>query len=128
MSHYYLCSMSKTIMKKSYFVYFIADYFPTLNKKDPVAWQDSSLWIPSISTCVSPIFIKNMKKYLKVNLCSFLSILLLLPVTTTIICIHYWGLQFHNWESFVENLMFFQMILYILYPYVVKLKLDKFIE
>ena len=93
-----------------------------------IAWQDSSLWIPSISTCVSPIFIKNMKKYLKVNLCSFLSILLLLPVTTTIICIHYWGLQFHNWESFVENLMFFQMILYILYPYVVKLKLDKFIE
>ena len=36
MSHYYLCSKSKTIMKKSYFEYFIADYFPTLNKKDPV--------------------------------------------------------------------------------------------
>ena len=36
MSHFYLCSKSKTIMKKSYFVYFIADYFPTLNKKDPV--------------------------------------------------------------------------------------------
>ena len=36
MSHYYLCSKSKTIMKKSYFEYFIADYFPTLNKKAPV--------------------------------------------------------------------------------------------
>ena len=36
MSHYYLCSKSKTIMKKSYCEFFIADYFPTLNKKDPV--------------------------------------------------------------------------------------------
>ena len=36
MSHSYLCSKSKTIMKKSHFVYFKADYFPTLNKKDPV--------------------------------------------------------------------------------------------
>ena len=36
MSHYYLCSKSKTIMKKAYFELFIADYFPTLNKKDPV--------------------------------------------------------------------------------------------
>ena len=36
MSHYYLCSKSKTIMKKSYFEHFTADYFPTLNKKDPV--------------------------------------------------------------------------------------------
>ena len=40
MSHYYLCSKSKTIMKKSYFEYFIADYFPTLNKKDPVEYID----------------------------------------------------------------------------------------
>ena len=36
MSHHYLSSKSKTIMKKSHFVYFKADYFPTLNKKDPV--------------------------------------------------------------------------------------------
>ena len=36
MSHYYLCSKSKTTMKKSYIEYFIADNFPTLNKKDPV--------------------------------------------------------------------------------------------
>ena len=36
MSHYQLCSKSKPIMKKSYFEYFIVDYFPTLNKKDPV--------------------------------------------------------------------------------------------
>ena len=35
-SHCYLCSWSKTNMKKGYFEYFIADYFPALNKKDPV--------------------------------------------------------------------------------------------
>ena len=37
MSHYYLCSKSKTILKNPYFEYFIANYFPTLNKKDPVS-------------------------------------------------------------------------------------------
>ena len=42
MSHHYLCSKSKTIMKKSHFVYFKADYFPTLNKKDPVVYIDAS--------------------------------------------------------------------------------------
>ena len=36
MSHCYLSSKSKNNMKKRYFEYFIADYFPTLNKKDPV--------------------------------------------------------------------------------------------
>ena len=33
MSHCYLCSESKTNMKKLYFEYFTAYYFPTLNKK-----------------------------------------------------------------------------------------------
>ena len=37
MSHYYLSSKSKINTRKRYFEYFIADYFPTLNKKDPVA-------------------------------------------------------------------------------------------
>ena len=36
MSHCYLCSKSKTNMKKWYFECFIPDYFPALNKKDPV--------------------------------------------------------------------------------------------
>ena len=36
MSHYYPSSKSKNNTRKRYFDYFIADYFPTLNKKDPV--------------------------------------------------------------------------------------------
>ena len=36
MSHCYLSSKSKNNTRKWYFEYFIADYFPTLNKKDPV--------------------------------------------------------------------------------------------
>ena len=36
MSHYYLCSKTKTNMKKWYFGDFRAIYFPALNKKDPV--------------------------------------------------------------------------------------------
>ena len=36
MSHFYFSSKSKNNMRKWYFEYFIADYFPTLNKKDPV--------------------------------------------------------------------------------------------
>ena len=36
MSHCYLSSKSKNNTGKWYFEYFIADYFPTLNKKDPV--------------------------------------------------------------------------------------------
>ena len=45
MSHYYLCSKSKTIMKKSYFEHFIADYFPTLNKKDPLV---TTQWVQQV--------------------------------------------------------------------------------
>ena len=36
MSQSYLSSTSKNNTRKRYFEYFIADYFPTLNKKDPV--------------------------------------------------------------------------------------------
>ena len=36
MSQCYLSSKSKNNRRKGYFEYFIADYFPTLNKKDPV--------------------------------------------------------------------------------------------
>ena len=36
MSHCYLPSKFKNNTRKQYFEYFIADYFPTLNKKDPV--------------------------------------------------------------------------------------------
>ena len=36
MSQCYLSSKSKNNTRKWYFEYFIADYFPTLNKKDPV--------------------------------------------------------------------------------------------
>ena len=38
MPHSYLCSKSKTNMKKWYFEYCIEDYFLALNKKDPVAY------------------------------------------------------------------------------------------
>ena len=96
------------------------------NDDNKISWQDSSLWIPNISTCVPPIFIENVKKYLKVNVYSFLTILLLLPCTIIIMCIHYWDLKFGDWGSFVENFLFFQILFFILYPYVVKLKLDKF--
>ena len=50
MSHYYLCSKSKANMKKSYFEYFLADLFPTLNKKDPVL---GNWWLVAgaVSTC-----------------------------------------------------------------------------
>ena len=36
MSHCYLPSKFKNNTRKWYFEYFIADYFPTFNKKDPV--------------------------------------------------------------------------------------------
>ena len=36
MSHCYLSVKAKNNTRKWYFEYFIADYFPTLNKKDPV--------------------------------------------------------------------------------------------
>ena len=41
MSLSYLCSKSKTNMKNSYFEYVITDYFPALNKKDPVGWESN---------------------------------------------------------------------------------------
>jgi len=96
------------------------------NDNNQISWQDSSLWMPNISTCVPPIFIENVKKYLKVNVYSFLSILLLLPCTIVTICIHYWDLKFGDWGSYVENFLFFQIIFFILYPCIVKSKLDKF--
>ena len=43
MSYCYLCSKSKTTMKKWYFECFIADYFPALNKKDPVVSEIQSM-------------------------------------------------------------------------------------
>ena len=36
MSQCYLSFKSKNNTRKWYFEYFMADYFPTLNKKDPV--------------------------------------------------------------------------------------------
>ena len=49
MSHCYLCSKTKTNMKKWDFGYFIADYFPALNKKDPVfTWCDDGVLITEL--------------------------------------------------------------------------------
>ena len=50
MSHCYLTSKFKNNTRKWYFEYFIADYFPTINKKDPVQYltnrqyRHSYLW------------------------------------------------------------------------------------
>ena len=102
------------------------DQLQEIADSENISWRDSSIWIPNISTCVPPIFIENVKKYLKVNVYSFLSILLLLPCTIVIMCVHLWDLKFSDWGSFLENFLFFEIIFFILYPYVVKLKLDKF--
>ena len=45
MSHFYLSSKSKNNTRKWYFEYFIADYFPTLNKKDPVV---TTQWVQQV--------------------------------------------------------------------------------
>ena len=42
MSHCYLCSKTKTNMKKWDFGYFIADYFPALNKQAENGLQSQS--------------------------------------------------------------------------------------
>ena len=83
-------------------------------------WHDSTLWTP-IST-----FMENVKKYSKVNIPQFLLLSMLLPSTIMTICINDWDLKFEDWGSFVENLMFLQLFFLSLYPYVIKLKLDKF--
>ena len=89
-----------------------------------ISWQDSSLWIPSITpSCVPPSIltpIEKLKKYLKVNTLSFLVISMLLPTTILTFCINIWNLKFEHWGHFVDNLMFIQLIFYFLYPYVVK--------
>ena len=93
-----------------------------------ISWQDSSLWIPSSSCVPSSIStpIEKLKKYLKVNILSFLVISMLLPFTILTFCINIWNLKFEHWGTFVDNLMFTQVIFYFLYPNVVKKKLDKF--
>ena len=48
MSHCYLCFKSQNNMKRWYFDYSIADYFPTLNKKDPVEDSHNSSDVCSI--------------------------------------------------------------------------------
>ena len=46
MSHCYLSSKSKNNRRKWYFEYFIADYFPTLNKKRPcITVHDERHWL-----------------------------------------------------------------------------------
>ena len=42
MSHCYLSVKAKNNTRKWYFEYFIADYFPTLNKKDPVCENETA--------------------------------------------------------------------------------------
>ena len=51
---------------------------------------------------------------------------MLLPFTILTFCINIWNLKFEHWGTFVDNLMFTQVIFYFLYPNVVKKKLDKF--
>ena len=89
-----------------------------------ISSQDPSLWIQPITpSCVPPSVsttFEKLKKYLNVNIHSFLVISMLLPPTVLIFCINIWNLKFEDWGHFVDNLMFTQMIFYSLYPYVVK--------
>ena len=91
--------------------------------------RPSSNYQPITPSCVPPSVsttIEKLKKYLNVNIHSFLVISMLLPPTVLIFCINIWNLKFEDWGHFVDNLMFTEMIFYSLYPYVVKKKLDKF--
>ena len=49
MSQCYLSSKSKNNTRKWYYEYFIADYFPTLNKKDPVDNQEDIRSLSSLA-------------------------------------------------------------------------------
>ena len=72
------------------------------------------------------LFIEKMRKYLKSNIYSLLIISFNLPANCMIIIIRFWDLKCENWGSFVEIFMFFQSLVIFIYPYFVKLKLNKF--
>ena len=79
MSQCYLSSKSKTSMKKWYFEYFIADYFPALNKKDPVVenkgrWSKlrKSTWILNIVLYSSMFFSHVATLELAMSICLFI--------------------------------------------------------
>ena len=80
-----------------------------------ISWQDPSLWIqPITSSCIPSSIsthIEKLKKYLKVNILSFLVISMLLPPTILTFCINIWNLKFEHWGPFVDNLMFTQHVI-----------------
>ena len=95
--------------------------------QEQVGWQDPSLWLQS--SCFPPAvqnFLEKSKKYLKANIYSLVLISFLLPPNVIIIIIKFWDLKCEYWGSFAKTFDFFNLIFVLPYPYVVKLKLDKF--
>ena len=95
-----------------------------------VVWQDPSLWTSSSITCYPPsisIVFKQVKTVVKLNILSFVLLSIALPPTVMMFCYKLWDLKCDDWGSFAEKLAGFEMILALLYPYFVKVKLEKFL-
>ena len=70
--------------------------------------------------------LKKIKEYSKVNTYSFMILSMNLPYSLLIFYINLWDIKCKDAESVMGKLHFLHMIFFFLYPYFVKIKLNKF--
>ena len=93
-----------------------------------LAWQDPSLWLPSTSYLPPAVstFFEEVKKYVKFNIYNVILLSLHLPINVMTLITKFGNLTCEEWGPFAEGLGIFQTIFFVIYPYFVKLKLDRF--
>ena len=106
MSHCYLCFKFKTNLKKLYVECFMAVYFPTLNKKDPVYTITNLLkWNHYISYMGRIVFIGKLVQKFQVCLWSTFELREILVVHCSSNLYEWLVLDRFNRQSFLELLM-----------------------
>ena len=73
------------------------------------------------------VFLSVVKKYLRANISNFLILLMFLPYIVIIFSVYNWNEKCDQWQWIAEIFFFLQAIIFLVYPYFVKLKLKKFV-